>query len=82
MMSMELDSREKNWSIPRALFFITRNRDEIISLRPRPSLFDAAPEPKSFWIVTGAGHNTPRRNRRTRATARLRSFYESIAEKT
>jgi fermentation-respiration switch protein FrsA (DUF1100 family) len=41
-------------------------------------LFAAAPEPKSFWIVPGAGHNNIVDAAGASYRERLRTFYESL----
>ena len=37
--------------------FLHGNRDEIVPLDLGKKLFDAAAEPKTFYIIEGAGHN-------------------------
>jgi len=51
------DSRAKIGRIHAPVFFIHGDRDEVIPLRLGQALFAAAPQPKSFWLVPGAGHN-------------------------
>ena len=45
----------KNIAIPKLI--IHGNRDEIIPFAMGEALFGAAPEPKSFYAIEGAGHN-------------------------
>jgi fermentation-respiration switch protein FrsA (DUF1100 family) len=47
-------------------------------LRLGQALFAAAPEPKSFWIVPGAGHNDIVEAAGESYRQRLRSFYEGL----
>ena len=71
-------SREKIGSIHAPMLFIHGNRDEIIPLQLGQTLFAAAPEPKSFWIVPDAGHNNIVETAGASYRERLRSFYESL----
>jgi pimeloyl-ACP methyl ester carboxylesterase len=57
MLIWGLDSRVKIGRIQAPVLFIHGDRDEIIPLRLGQELFAAAHEPKSFWLVPGAGHN-------------------------
>jgi fermentation-respiration switch protein FrsA (DUF1100 family) len=43
------------------------------------ALFEAAPEPKYFWAIPGAGHNDIVESAGPEYRERLRSFYESLA---
>ena len=51
------DSKSKIAKIRAPLLFFHGDRDEIIPLKLGRSLFEAAPEPKWFIEVPGAGHN-------------------------
>lgn len=51
------NSRKKIRNIHAPSLFIHGDRDDIIPIRFGRALFDAAPQPKSFWVVPGAGHN-------------------------
>jgi fermentation-respiration switch protein FrsA (DUF1100 family) len=51
------DSKVKIGKIRAPLFFMHGDRDEVIAYRLGQDLYGAAPEPKSFWTVAGAGHN-------------------------
>jgi uncharacterized protein len=53
------DSESKITNIRVPLLFFHGDRDEIIPLRLGRALFDAAPEPKSFVVVPGAGPLVP-----------------------
>jgi pimeloyl-ACP methyl ester carboxylesterase len=39
------------------ILFCHGNRDEIIPFNMGENLFEAAPEPKAFYAIEGAGHN-------------------------
>jgi fermentation-respiration switch protein FrsA (DUF1100 family) len=51
------DSKAKIGKVRARLLIIHGDRDEIIHYELGRDLFAAAPEPKSFWTVEGAGHN-------------------------
>jgi len=78
MLTWSFDSREKIGRIHAPMLFIHGNRDEIIPLRLGQALFAAAPEPKSFWIVPGAGHNNIVETAGESYRERLQSFYEGL----
>ena len=52
------------------------DRDEVIPYRLGRDLFDAAPEPKTFWTVSGAGHNDLVQVAGPEYRKRLAAFYE------
>ena len=78
MLVWSFDSRDKIGRIHAPMLVIHGNRDEIIPLRLGQALFAAAPEPKSFWIVPGAGHNDIVEAAGESYRQRLRSFYEGL----
>src|SRR5207248_390340 len=51
------DSKAKIGKVRAPLLFVPGDRDEVIPDGLGHDLFAAAPEPKSFWTVKGAGHN-------------------------
>jgi fermentation-respiration switch protein FrsA (DUF1100 family) len=51
------DSKQKIAKIHAPLLFMHGDRDQVIPDALGLDLYRAAPEPKSFWRVTGAGHN-------------------------
>lgn len=51
------DARSKIATVRAPVLIIQGDRDKVIPPRLGHALFAAAREPKSFWIVTGAGHN-------------------------
>ena len=51
------DSKRKIGKVREPLLFVHGDRDEVIPYRLGQDLYAAAPEPKSFWTVAGAGHN-------------------------
>jgi fermentation-respiration switch protein FrsA (DUF1100 family) len=57
MLVFGFDSRAKIRPVTAPLLIIQGDRDEIIPPRLGRALFEAAPEPKSLWVVHGAGHN-------------------------
>ena len=60
------------------MLFMQGDRDEIIPLRLGQKLFAAAPGPKSFWIIEGAGHNDILERAGQGYRRRLQSFYETL----
>src|SRR5713101_6864106 len=52
-----LDSKSKIAKVRAPVLFFHGDRDDIIPLRLGRALFNAAPRPRSFWEVRGAGHN-------------------------
>ena len=72
------NSREKIGRIHAPMLFIQGIRDEIIPLRLGQALYGAAPEPKSFWVVPGAGHNDIVEAGGAAYGQRLRSFYQTL----
>ena len=51
------DSENKIASLRAPLLFFHGDRDEIVPHRLGRQLFEAAPEPKTFVTIEGAGHN-------------------------
>jgi uncharacterized protein len=58
--------------------FVQGDRDEIIPARLARRLYAAAQEPKSFWVVAGAGHNDILEQASSAYRERLQSFYFSL----
>jgi fermentation-respiration switch protein FrsA (DUF1100 family) len=78
MLIWGFDSRAKIGRIHAPVFFIHGDRDEVIPLRLGQDLFAAAREPKSFWLVPGAGHNDIAEAAGASYRQRLQSFYEGL----
>jgi hypothetical protein len=51
------DARAKIPRVRAPILLIHGDRDEVIDYSLGRALFDAAPQPKQFWTVPGAGHN-------------------------
>ena len=51
----DVGSKIKNIGVP--LLVLHGDRDEIVPLSHGKAVFDAAPEPKKFFVIAGAGHN-------------------------
>jgi fermentation-respiration switch protein FrsA (DUF1100 family) len=58
--------------------FMHGDRDGTIPFRLGRELFDAAPEPKTFWTVPGAGHNDILEVAGAEYRHRLSAFYQSL----
>jgi fermentation-respiration switch protein FrsA (DUF1100 family) len=59
--------------------FIQGDHDEIIPPRLAQALYRAAPDPKSFWVVEGAGHNDIVETAGPRYRQKLETFYGELA---
>ncbi|HLY18138.1 MAG TPA: alpha/beta hydrolase [Bryobacteraceae bacterium] len=75
-----LDSRAKIGGMHAPLLVMHGDRDAVIPLRLGQDLFAAALEPKSFWLVPGAGHNDIAEVAGLTYRERLRSFYDGLAK--
>ncbi len=73
-----LDSRSRIGRIRAALFFIQGDRDEVIPLRLGQEVFASAPQPKSYWVIPGAGHNDITEAAGAEYRRRLAAFYNSL----
>jgi fermentation-respiration switch protein FrsA (DUF1100 family) len=58
--------------------FMQGDRDEVIPPRLGQQLFAAAQEPKTFWIIPGAGHNDILETAGAEYRRRLSEFYASL----
>ncbi len=72
------DSRGKIGRLRAPLLVIHGDRDEVIPFEMGRALFAAAPEPKAFWAVAGAGHNDLAETAGPEYAARLRTFYQGL----
>lgn len=79
MLVWGLDSRSKIGRIHAPMLFLQGDQDEVIPPRLGQALFAAAPEPKSFWVIAGAGHNDILESAGPQYRQRLQAFYESAA---
>src|SRR5260370_37403833 len=78
MLLRGFNSVAKTRGILAPKLFMHGDHDDIIPLRLGQALFAAAPDPKSFWIVEGAGHNDILETAGPRYRERLEAFYESL----
>jgi fermentation-respiration switch protein FrsA (DUF1100 family) len=72
------DSKRKIGKIRAPLLFLHGDRDEVIPYKLGRDLYDAAPEPKSFWTVEGAGHNDLLQVAGEQYRQRLAEFYAAL----
>jgi hypothetical protein len=72
------DSKEKIGRVRAPLLFMQGDRDEVIPYKLGRDLFAAAPEPKSFWTVEGAGHNDLLEVAGDQYREHLAAFYASL----
>lgn len=61
------------------MLFIQGDRDEVIPPRLARMLFAAAPQPKSFWVIPGAGHNDIPEAADHAYRKRLQAFYGTLS---
>ena len=74
------DSKSKIAKIRAPLLFLHGQRDEIIPLKLGRGLFEAAPEPKWFIEIPGAGHNDLVETAGSSYRERLHEFYGQILQ--
>jgi fermentation-respiration switch protein FrsA (DUF1100 family) len=72
------DTKSKIANVRAPLLFFHGNRDQIIPLKLGRSLFQAAPEPKCFIEVAGAGHNDLVERAGSSYRQRLHEFYSHL----
>ena len=78
MLIRGFDSRRKITRVQAPILFIHGSADHTVPMQLGRALFDAAPEPKSFWAIPGADHNDIVESAGPEYRKRLRSFYESL----
>jgi len=76
LTGVRFDSADKIQRLTCPKLFIHGNRDDIVPLRLGRKLFDAAPPPKEFYEVQGAGHNDLACMAGPEYMKRLRGFLE------
>jgi fermentation-respiration switch protein FrsA (DUF1100 family) len=74
------DSKRKIGNVRAPFLFLQGDRDAVIPYKLGRDLYDAAPEPKSFWTVTGADHNNLLEVAGDRYREHLATFYASLGE--
>lgn len=57
LLKTRYDVREKIRRIKTPLLVLHGDRDEVVPFAQGKMVFDAAPEPKTFFTISGAGHN-------------------------
>jgi len=72
------DTESKIGLLAAPVLVIHGDRDGIIPFDMGQAIFEAAPEPKSFWAVPGAGHNDIVESGGDAYRQRLLEFYESL----
>lgn len=60
------------------VLIIHGGRDEVIDIELGRRVYEAAPDPKDFWLVPGAGHNDLAATAGPAYRDRLRTFYQSL----
>jgi hypothetical protein len=72
------DSKRKIAQIRAPILFLHGDRDDIIPARLGRALFDAAPQPKTFAEIAGAGHNNLLETAGRDYGEKLREFYAAL----
>jgi len=78
LVMRQFDSKRKIGKIRAPLLFIHGDRDEVIPYELGRDLYAAAPEPKVFWTVSGAGHNDLAEIAADQYREKLSAFYSSL----
>jgi uncharacterized protein len=78
LLVFSYDSASKIQRVHAPLLVIHGDRDSIVPLDLGRALFDAAREPKAFWVVPGADHNDLVEAAGPRYRERLRAFYGKL----
>jgi fermentation-respiration switch protein FrsA (DUF1100 family) len=78
LVMRDFDSKAKVGRIRAPMLFMQGDRDEVIPYKLGRALYDAAPEPKSFWTIDGAGHNNLLEVAGDRYREHLEVFYNSL----
>jgi len=76
------NSKVKIRRVRAPLLIMHGERDEVVPFALGRALFEAAPEPKSFWAVPGAGHNDLMPAAGPAYRERLRAFYQGLRRTT
>jgi hypothetical protein len=72
------NSKSKIGQVRAPLLIMHGDRDEVVPFDLGRALFEAAPEPKTFWQIPGSGHNDIVQTAGLAYRERLRSFYQSL----
>lgn len=75
MMKSRFDSREKIRGVRAPVLIVHGTKDRVVPFEMGQELFQAAPEPKSFYAVEGAGHNNVLATGGEAYMARLKAFF-------
>lgn len=78
LVARGFNSQRRIVSFQRPLLIIHGTRDEVIPFEFGRRLFEAAPGPKWFWPLEGAGHNDILEIAGPRYVERLKEFYAQI----
>jgi len=78
LVARGFDSKRRIAAFQRPLLVIHGTRDEVIPLEFGRRVYEAAPGPKWFWAVEGAGHNDLLEAAGASYRARLQEFYRRL----
>ena len=79
LAGQRFESASKIGRIRAPLLYFHGDRDEVIRYELGQQLFDAAPEPKTFETIPGAGHNDLTQVGGRRYFERIREFLDNVA---
>jgi fermentation-respiration switch protein FrsA (DUF1100 family) len=78
LLVRSFNSRGKIGRVRAPLLFVHGDADRIVPIGLGKTLWTAAPEPKTFWTVPGAGHNDILEVAGGDYGERLREFYQRL----
>ena len=78
LLRTRYDARAKIRSVTAPKLVLHGDRDDVVPIAAGRPLFDAAPEPKKFYTIAGAGHNDTYRVGGASYFAALRAFVEQL----
>jgi fermentation-respiration switch protein FrsA (DUF1100 family) len=78
MLVRSYNSLSKIHGIAAPKLFMQGDQDEVIPPKLGQALYAAAPAPKEFWVVEGAGHNNILETAGPRYRERLEKFYAEL----
>ena len=82
IISARYDSAGKIGSLDVPVLIVHGDADETVPIRAGQALFDAATEPKSFYVVEGANHDNISEVGGRAHIERLRQYIEGLADST
>lgn len=78
LLTWGFDTRSRLPKVNAPVFIIHGDKDEVIAYEFGQELYSIAPQPKTFWSVSGATHNDLHLVAAAEFPSRLRSFYATL----